>query len=278
MFYLGCHLSASGGYLAMGETAVSIDANTFQYFTRNPRGGAARALDLDDIAAYNAYAAENAFGTIVAHAPYTMNLCSNKPRVREFAREMMRDDLERLQHVDNVVYNFHPGSHVGQGVDAGIEMIIDAINAVLTEEIKTPILLETMAGKGSEIGRSFEELARIIDGVTLQDKIGVCMDSCHMHDAGYDVVNDLDGLLGEFDRLVGLDRVKAFHLNDSMNPFGSGKDRHAKIGEGTLGLDAIVRIVNHPKLRDLPFNLETPNELDGYANEIVLLREKRAIA
>ncbi len=278
MFYLGCHLSASGGYLAMGETAVSIDANTFQYFTRNPRGGAARALDLDDIAAYNAYAAENAFGTIVAHAPYTMNLCSNKPRVREFAREMMRDDLERLQHVDNVVYNFHPGSHVGQGVDAGIEMIIDAINAVLTEEIKTPILLETMAGKGSEIGRSFEELARIIDGVTLKDKIGVCMDSCHMHDAGYDVVNDLDGVLGEFDRLVGLDRVKAFHLNDSMNPFGSGKDRHAKIGEGTLGLDAIVRIVNHPKLRDLPFNLETPNELDGYANEIVLLREKRAIA
>ncbi|HHX19864.1 MAG TPA: deoxyribonuclease IV [Clostridiaceae bacterium] len=278
MFYLGCHLSASGGYLAMGETAVSIDANTFQYFTRNPRGGAARALDLDDIAAYNAYAAENAFGTIVAHAPYTMNLCSNKPRVREFAREMMRDDLERLQHVDNVVYNFHPGSHVGQGVDAGIEMIIDAINAVLTEEIKTPILLETMAGKGSEIGRSFEELARIIDGVILKDKIGVCMDSCHMHDAGYDVVNDLDGVLGEFDRLVGLDRVKAFHLNDSMNPFGSGKDRHAKIGEGTLGLDAIVRIVNHPKLRDLPFNLETPNELDGYANEIVLLREKRAIA
>ena len=263
MFYLGCHLSASGGYLAMGETAVSIDANTFQYFTRNPRGGAARALDLDDIAAYNAYAAENAFGTIVAHAPYTMNLCSNKPRVREFAREMMRDDLERLQHVDNVVYNFHPGSHVGQGVDAGIEMIIDAINAVLTEEIKTPILLETMAGKGSEIGRSFEELARIIDGVILKDKIGVCMDSCHMHDAGYDVVNDLDGVLGEFDRLVGLDRVKAFHLNDSMNPFGSGKDRHAKIGEGTLGLDAIVRIVNHPKLRDLPFNLETPNELDG---------------
>ncbi len=278
MFYLGCHLSSSGGYLTMGETAVSINANTFQYFTRNPRGGAARALDLDDIAAFNLYAAENAFGTIVAHAPYTMNLCSNKPRVREFAREMMRNDLERLQHVDNVVYNFHPGSHVGQGVDMGIEVIIDAINAVLTEEINTPILLETMAGKGSEIGRSFEELARIIDGVVLRDKIGVCMDSCHMHDAGYDVVNDLDGVLDEFDRLVGLDRVKAFHLNDSMNPFGSGKDRHAKIGEGVLGLDAIVRIVNHPKLRDLPFNLETPNELDGYAKEIVLLREKRTTA
>lgn len=278
MFYLGCHLSSSGGYLAMGETAVSINANTFQYFTRNPRGGAARALDLDDIAAFNLYAAENTFGTIVAHAPYTMNLCSNKPRVREFAREMMRDDLERLQHVDNVVYNFHPGSHVGQGVDMGIEVIIDAINDVLTEEINTPILLETMAGKGSEIGRSFEELARIIDGVVLRDKIGVCMDSCHMHDAGYDVVNNLDGVLDEFDRLVGLDRVKAFHLNDSMNPFGSGKDRHAKIGEGVLGLDAIVRIVNHPKLRDLPFNLETPNELDGYAKEIELLREKRTTA
>ena len=277
MFYLGCHLSASGGYLAMGKRQYRLTQTRFSIHAQ-PARRCRSGLDLDDIAAYNAYAAENAFGTIVAHAPYTMNLCSNKPRVREFAREMMRDDLERLQHVDNVVYNFHPGSHVGQGVDAGIEMIIDAINAVLTEEIKTPILLETMAGKGSEIGRSFEELARIIDGVILKDKIGVCMDSCHMHDAGYDVVNDLDGVLGEFDRLVGLDRVKAFHLNDSMNPFGSGKDRHAKIGEGTLGLDAIVRIVNHPKLRDLPFNLETPNELDGYANEIVLLREKRAIA
>jgi deoxyribonuclease-4 len=278
MFYLGCHLSSSGGYLAMGETAVSINANTFQYFTRNPRGGAARTLDLDDIAFFNAYATDHAFGTIVAHAPYTMNLCSAKPDVREYARNTMRDDLERLQHVDNVVYNFHPGSHVGQGVDLGIEIIIDALNAVLTEEIKTLILLETMAGKGSEIGRSFEELARIIDGVTLKDKIGVCMDSCHMHDAGYDVVNDLDGVLEEFDRLVGLDRVKAFHLNDSMNPFASGKDRHAKLGEGTLGLDAIVRIVNHPKLRALPFNLETPNELDGYAREIDLLRKKRTTA
>ncbi len=278
MFYLGCHLSSSGGYLAMGKTALSIEANTFQFFTRNPRGGAARPLDLDDIAAFNTFAKENGIGTIVAHAPYTLNLCSNKPEVREFARNTMRDDLERLQHVDDVVYNFHPGSHVGQGVDEGIEMIVDAINAVLTEDIKTPLLLETMAGKGSEIGRSFEELRRIIDGVHFRDKMGVCMDSCHMNDAGYDVVNDLDGLIDEFDRVVGLDRVKAFHLNDSMNPFGSGKDRHAKIGEGELGLDAIVRIVNHPKLRHLPFNLETPNELDGYEREIELLRKWRTDA
>ncbi len=270
--YLGCHLSAGSGYLAMAKTALSIRANTFQYFTRNPRGGTARALDRDDIAAYNLFAAENGIGTIVAHAPYTMNLCSDKTQIREFARAVMREDLERLQYVDHVVYNFHPGSHVGQGQDQGIAMIADALNQVLTEEIKTPVLLETMAGKGSEIGRSFGELAQIIDGVELKEKIGVCMDSCHVHDAGYDLVNRLDDVLDEFDRLVGLDRLQAFHLNDSKNERGVGKDRHAKIGEGTIGLEAMARIIRHPKLRHLPFNLETPNELDGYAGEIVLLR------
>lgn len=275
MFYLGCHLSSSEGYLNMGETARSIGANTFQFFTRNPRGGTAKPLNLEDIAAYNAYAKEHAIGTIVAHAPYTMNLCSDKSHIREFARSMMRDDLERLQHVDNVVYNFHPGSHVGQGGDLGIRMIIEAINEVLTKEITTPILLETMAGKGSEIGRSFEELQRIIEGVHFQDKIGVCMDSCHVYDAGYDVVTKLNEVIDSFDDIVGIDRLQAFHLNDSKNDFGSGKDRHAKIGEGSLGLQTIINIINHPKLKDLPFNLETPNELDGYAQEIKLLRDKR---
>lgn len=275
MFYLGCHLSSSEGYLNMGETARSIGANTFQFFTRNPRGGTAKPLNLEDIAAYNAYAKEHAIGTIVAHAPYTMNLCSDKSHIREFARSMMRDDLERLQHVDNVVYNFHPGSHVGQGGDLGIRMIIEAINEVLTKEITTPILLETMAGKGSEIGRSFEELQRIIEGVHFQDKIGVCMDSCHVYDAGYDVVTKLNEVIDSFDDIVGIDRLQAFHLNDSKHDFGSGKDRHAKIGEGSLGLQTIINIINHPKLKDLPFNLETPNELDGYAQEIKLLRDKR---
>lgn len=275
MFYLGCHLSSSEGYLNMGETARSIGANTFQFYTRNPRGGTAKPLNLEDIAAYNAYAKEHAIGTIVAHAPYTMNLCSDKSHIREFARSMMRDDLERLQHVDNVVYNFHPGSHVGQGVDLGIRMIIEAINEVLTKEITTPILLETMAGKGSEIGRSFEEIKTIIDGVHFQDKIGVCMDSCHVYDAGYDVVTKLNEVIDSFDDIVGIDRLQAFHLNDSKNDFGSGKDRHAKIGEGSLGLQTIINIINHPKLKDLPFNLETPNELDGYAQEIKLLRDKR---
>ena len=275
MFYLGCHLSSAEGYLHMGETARSIDANTFQYFTRNPRGGTAKALDLDDVRAFNDFAKEEGIGTIVAHAPYTMNLCSDKAHIRAFAKEMMRDDLLRLQHVDHVVYNFHPGSHVGQGVDEGIRLIIDAINEVLTEEINTTILLETMAGKGSEIGRSFEELARIIEGVHRNDKIGVCMDSCHVHDAGYDIVNDLDGVIEAFDRVVGLERLKAFHLNDSKNDFGSGKDRHAKIGEGTIGLEAVVRIISHSELCHLPFSLETPNELEGYAEEITLLRGLR---
>lgn len=256
----------------MGKTALSIGANTFQFFTRNPRGGTARTLDKEDIQAYNLFARENGIGTIVAHAPYTMNLCSDKAHIREFARNTMREDLDRLQFFDHVVYNFHPGSHVGQGPDQGIAMIIEALNQVLSDEINTPVLLETMAGRGSEIGRSFGELARIIDGLVLKDKIGVCMDSCHVHDAGYDVGHRLDLVLDEFDRLVGLDRLWAFHLNDSKNERGSGKDRHAKIGEGRIGLEALVSMIRHPRLKHLPFTLETPNELDGYAGEIELLR------
>ena len=256
----------------MARTALSIGANTFQFFTRNPRGGKARALDLDDIEAYNRFARKNGIGTIVAHAPYTMNLCSDKASVREFGRDVLREDLERLQHIDHVVYNLHPGSHVGQGRDRGMAMIADALNQVLTGDIKTPVLLETMAGKGSEIGSAFGDLAGIIDGVVHKDKMGVCMDSCHMYDAGYDVAGGLDQLLSEFDRLVGLDRLQAFHLNDSKNEAGSGKDRHAKIGEGTMGLEAVVRIIRHPLLQGLPFILETPNEVDGYAREIALLR------
>jgi deoxyribonuclease-4 len=275
MFYLGCHLSSSDGYLAMGKTATSIDANTFQYFTRNPRGGKARPLDLDDIEAFNAYAKEHGIGVIIAHAPYTMNLCSKKPSVRAFARDIMRDDLERLQHVDRVVYNFHPGSHVGQGVEVGIEMIVEALNEVVTPEIKTPVLLETMAGKGSEVGRSFEEIKSILDGVRDPSQFGVCMDSCHMSDAGYDVIGDFDGVLRQFDETVGLEYVKAFHLNDSKNAPGAQKDRHEKIGQGTLGLETVATIIRHPKLKDLPFALETPNELPGYAEEIQLLRSLR---
>lgn len=277
MFYIGCHLSATNGYLAMGKEALSIGANTFQFFTRNPRGGSVKALDLDDMAAYNRLADEHGFGTIVAHAPYTLNLCSDKPRVREFGREVMRDDLERLQNIDRVVYNFHPGSHVGQGEEAGIEMIIEALNDILTEDIKTPVLLETMAGKGSEIGYRFEHLRRIIDGVHLKSKLGVCMDSCHISDAGYDVIGDFDAVLDEFDRIVGLERLYAFHLNDSKNDPASRKDRHEKIGEGTLGLDTIVSIINNPRIAHLPFALETPNDLNGYAKEIELLRARRTV-
>lgn len=272
--YLGCHLPAGSGYLAMGKMALAMAANTFQFFTRNPRGGRARALDLEDIRAYNRLADDKGLGTLVAHAPYTMNLCSDKEAIREFASRTMREDLERLQYLDRVVYNFHPGSHVGQGLDRGIALIVDTINQVLTEEIKTPVLLETMAGRGSEIGRSFHELARIIDGVTLKDKVGVCLDTCHLHAAGYDLVAGLDRVLDEFDGLIGLERLGAVHLNDSQNPAGSGKDRHAGIGEGTIGLDAIIRILRHPKLKHLPFVLETPRDLDGYAREIKLLRQE----
>ncbi len=274
-FYIGCHLSTSGGYSGMARDALSIGANVFQYFTRNPRGGAAKTMDPADVAEYIDIAKKNEFGPPLAHASYTINPCSKDLRVREFALETMADDMARLQHIPSAMYNFHPGSHVGQGVDDGITLICGVLNAILKPEHKTIVLLETMSGKGSEIGGTFEELRRIIDGVELKDKIGVCMDTCHMSDAGYDIIGDLDGVLDMFDRIVGLDRVKAMHVNDSKNPPSSHKDRHEKIGEGTLGIEVLARIINHPKLRDLPFYLETPNELDGYAEEIALLKKLR---
>lgn len=259
----------------MARDALSIGANVFQYFTRNPRGGAAKTMDPADVAEYIDIAKKNEFGPPLAHASYTINPCSKDLRVREFALETMADDMARLQHIPSAMYNFHPGSHVGQGVDDGITLICGVLNAILKPEHKTIVLLETMSGKGSEIGGTFEELRRIIDGVELKDKIGVCMDTCHMSDAGYDIIGDLDGVLDMFDRIVGLDRVKAMHVNDSKNPPSSHKDRHEKIGEGTLGIEVLARIINHPKLRDLPFYLETPNELDGYAEEIALLKKLR---
>lgn len=272
MLKIGCHLSSSGGYLAMGKTAVSIDANVFQFFTRNPRGGAVKPLNLEDIKAYNAFAEENGIAEVLAHAPYTLNACSDKAHLRRFARDTMADDISRLENVRSAMYNFHPGSHVGQGVEAGIDMIAAMLNDVLFPEQKTLILLETMAGKGSEVGGRFEELRAIIDKVMLQDKIGVCLDTCHVYDAGYDIAGDLDGVLAEFDRIVGLERLHAIHINDSKNPFGSRKDRHETIGNGSLGLEALKTVINHPRLRHLPFYLETPNELEGYKQEIALLR------
>lgn len=276
MLHIGCHLSASKGYLAMGKDALHIQANTFQFFTRNPRGGKAKALNEKDIAAFLQLAEENSFAAILAHAPYTMNPCAKDAGIRGFSLEMMQDDLQRMEYLPGNLYNFHPGSHVGQGIDAGIDLITAQLNAVLTPQIHTTVLLETMAGKGSEVGGRFEELRRIIDGVTLHDKLGVCLDTCHVHDAGYDIVNNLDGVLEEFDRVIGLDRLKAIHLNDSMNPMGSHKDRHAKIGEGQIGLEAITRIINHPALQHLIFVLETPHDdLAGYGAEIALLRSLR---
>ena len=275
MFQIGCHLSSSKGYLAMGKEAVKLNANTFQFFTRNPRGGKAKAIDEQDVAAFLTFAEGHGIHSILAHAPYTLNACSKDERTREFALETMTDDLRRMEYTPNQLYNFHPGSHVGQGVETGITQITALLNTVLTEEQTTTVLLETMAGKGTEIGRSFEELREILDRVTLSNKMGVCLDTCHVYDAGYDIVNDLDGVLTQFDKIIGLDKLKAIHLNDSMNPINSHKDRHQKIGDGSLGLEAITRIINHPALRDLPFNLETPNELDGYAAEIALLRSLR---
>lgn len=275
MFQIGCHLSSSKGYLAMGKEAVKLNANTFQFFTRNPRGGKAKAIDEQDVAAFLTFAEGHGIHSILAHAPYTLNACSKDERTREFALETMTDDLRRMEYTPNQLYNFHPGSHVGQGVEIGITQIAVLLNTVLTEEQTTTVLLETMAGKGTEIGRSFEELREILDRVTFSDKMGVCLDTCHVYDAGYDIVNDLDGVLTQFDKVIGLDKLKAIHLNDSMNPINSHKDRHQKIGDGSLGLEAITRIINHPALRDLPFNLETPNELDGYAAEIALLRSLR---
>lgn len=275
MFYIGCHLSCSKGFTAMERDAERIGATTFQFFTRNPRGSSVKALDLEDIREFLKRKEEKGLGTLVAHAPYTLNACSADEKVREFARNTMADDLARLEHTPGNVYNFHPGSHVKQGTETGIRLIAETLNAILKPEQSTIVLLETMAGKGSEVGSRFEELREILDRVELSDKMGVCLDTCHVWDGGYDIAGDLDGVLTEFDRIVGLSRLKAVHLNDSMNPLGARKDRHARIGEGHIGLDALVRVVNHPALRELPFCLETPNDLEGYKREIGLLRSLR---
>ena len=273
MLYIGCHLSSSKGFAAMGRQALELGANTFQFFTRNPRGSRAKDLDEADAAALRDLMAERAFGPIVAHAPYTLNLCGAEEHNRLFARETMADDLRRLEHLPGQLYNFHPGSHVGQGIEAGIDLIAEGLNAILRPEQSATVLLETMAGKGSEVGGRFEELRAILDRVTLSDRMGVCLDTCHVSDAGYDLVGDLDGVLTEFDRVIGLEKLRAVHLNDSKNPPGSRKDRHACLGEGTLGLEALGRIVRHPALKRLPFCLETPNDLPGYAREIAVMRE-----
>ena len=269
---LGCHLSTSGGYLAMGKTALKIGANTFAFFTRNPRGGNAKPLDPEDVGALLALMDEKGFGPLVAHAPYTMNLCSAKPETVDFARRAMAEDLERMESLPGNYYNLHPGSHVKQGADRGIELICAGLNEVLVPGQSTRVLLETMAGKGTEVGRSFEEIARIIDGCDHDELLGVCLDTCHVSDGGYDIASDLDAVLDEFDRVIGLERLCALHLNDSKNPVGSHKDRHERIGEGTLGTGAFAAIVRSPRLAGLPMILETPNDLDGYAREIALLR------
>ena len=272
MFKIGCHLSASKGFLHMGKEAKSIGANTFQFFTRNPRGGKAKPIDESDIKAFLEFANENKFAKILAHAPYTLNACSADAGIREFAFNTMKDDLMRMEYVPGNLYNFHPGSHVGQGIEKGIELIAEMLNKILTSDLTTTVLLETMAGKGSEVGSKFEELKAIIDRVELSEKLGVCLDTCHVNDGGYDVVNNLDGVLEEFDRVIGIERLCAIHINDSKNPFASHKDRHEKIGDGNIGIEAFERIINHPQLKNLPFLLETPNELDGYAKEIELLK------
>ena len=272
MFYIGNHLSASKGFAAMGRKEVELGGNTFAFFTRNPRGGKAKAIDEKDIEKFVTYAKEHNFGKLVAHAPYTMNLCAAKEDVRRFSKEMFFDDMKRMEYVPGNYYNFHPGSHVGQGVEKGIELIAETLNEALTAEQSTIVLLETMAGKGSEVGRNFEELREIIDRVELSEKVGVCFDTCHTWDGGYDIVNDLDGVLTEFDRVIGLDRLCAVHFNDSMNLLGAHKDRHQKIGQGEIGAEAMKRIACHPALQGKPFILETPNEDDGYAKEIAMIQ------
>lgn len=273
MLTLGAHLSATKGFVNMYETALSIGANTFQFFTRNPRGGKAKDIDKEDIKKFLELVNDNAsFGTVLAHAPYTLNACSVKPEVRTFALDTMKDDIMRMELIPNQLYNFHPGSHVGQGEKVGIEQIAEILNGVLFEEMTTTVLLETMAGKGSEIGKTFEELNEIIKRVEHNDKLGVCLDTCHVHDGGYDIVGNLDGVLEQFDKTLGLGRLKALHLNDSKNPINAHKDRHEKIGDGFIGIDTFENIVNHPVLKALPMFLETPNELDDYAKEISLLR------
>ena len=274
-FYLGCHLSSSKGFLHMAKEAKSIGANTFQFFPRNPRGGKAKEIDPEDVKRFLSYSKQLGLGTVIAHAPYTLNACGADERVREFAYLTMKDDLERMEHIPGNLYNFHPGCHVGQGMDVGIQKISGLLNDILWPEMRTTVLLETMAGKGSEVGGRFEELREIIDRVKLSDKMGVCLDTCHVYDAGYDIVDHLEDVLEEFDRVIGLKRLKAIHLNDSKNPFASHKDRHEKIAEGSIGLEAMLRIINHPALKGLTFCLETPNELPGYAEEIRLLRANK---
>lgn len=270
---IGNHLSASKGYAAMGKAALALDANTFAFFTRNPRGGKAKEIDEKDVEKFLNFAKEHEFGKIVAHAPYTMNLCAAKEDVRSFSKEMLLDDLKRMEYTPYNYYNFHPGSHVGQGAEKGIALIAEALNEALKPEQTTTVLLETMAGKGTEVGRTFEELREILDRVELNDKMGVCLDTCHVWDGGYDIVNDLDDVLNEFDRVIGPDRLKAVHFNDSMNDCGSHKDRHAKIGEGKIGAEAMRRVALHPLLEGRPFILETPNDDEGYRREIQMVRE-----
>ena len=274
MLYIGNHTSSSKGYAAMGRQIVKNGGNTFAFFTRNPRGGNAKAIDPADVAKFQEIAREHEFGKIVAHAPYTLNACSAKENLRDFARNTFSDDLKRMEATPGNYYNFHPGSHVGQGIEVGIQKIAEVLNAVLTEEQTTTVLLETMAGKGSEVGSHFQELRAIMDLVEKRDKLGICLDTCHVWDGGYDIVNNLDGVLTEFDRIIGLDHLKAIHLNDSLNPLGSHKDRHARIGEGQIGLDALVRVIRHPALEGKPFILETPNDDEGWTREIALLRER----
>ena len=272
MLKIGSHISSSKGYKAMGNQALKLGANTFAFFTRNPRGGSAKAMNPEDVTAYLEIAQVNKFAKIVAHAPYTLNACTAKENIRRFSNETFADDLRRMEFTPNQYYNFHPGSHVGQGVDKGIDLIAKMLNDNLKPDQTTTVLLETMAGKGSEVGRTFEELKAILDKVDLKEKMGVCLDTCHVWDAGYDIVHDLEGVLEEFDRVIGLKKLYAIHINDSMNPISSHKDRHAKIGEGEIGIDAFERIVNHPALKDMIFILETPNDDEGWTKEIALLR------
>ena len=272
MLKIGCHLSASGGYLAMGKVAKRIDANTFAFFTRNPRGGAAKKIDEKDAAAFREFAAENGISHLVAHSPYTLNPCSSDEKIREFAKNTMRDDLLRMEYTPGNYYNFHPGCHTGQGTEKGIEEVAEMLNTIITPEQSTIVLIETMSGKGSEIGKTFEEIRAIMDRTELSEKVGVCLDTCHIWDAGYDVKDNLDGVIEEFDRVIGLSRLYAIHLNDSMNPKGAKKDRHALIGEGHIGKEALLRVINHEKLRTLPFILETPTDDDGHQVEIEMLR------
>lgn len=274
MFTIGCHLSSAKGYLKMAKDAVSIDGNTFQFFTRNPRGGKAKAIDSADVAAFHEYANEHGIATFLAHAPYTMNPAAAKPETRQFAIELLTDDLMRMENTPGQLYNMHPGCHVGQGMEQGIELIADALNQAMSPDQTTTLLLETMAGKGTEVGGRFEDLAAIIERVDLSDKMGVCLDTCHVWDGGYDIASNLDGVLEEFDQVIGLDRLRAIHLNDSKNPLAAHKDRHAPIGEGHIGFEALAAVTNHPVLRDLPFFLETPQDnLEGWGREIAALRE-----